>query len=177
MESSFWVFGNKPGNFACVFWKSVKWFQGRGWASRDAASADLENIRAKILDLKPFIQQVVIGTVSLPGTVLGVGDTVKNTAKSLPLRSFYSSAASFPTGVPQQVYWCVARIFKTCNTWLFSQGHWPLFPFRAVQPRMAMNAAQPKIINLLNPLFFFCSSVFVGVCVFNMWLKTTLLPV
>ena len=20
------------------------------------------------------------------------------------------------------------RIFKTCNTWLFSQGHWPLFP-------------------------------------------------
>ena len=23
---------------------------------------------------------------------------------------------------------CVAGIFKTCNTWPFSQGHWPLFP-------------------------------------------------
>ena len=23
---------------------------------------------------------------------------------------------------------CVARNFKTSNTWLFSQGHWPLFP-------------------------------------------------
>ena len=22
---------------------------------------------------------------------------------------------------------CAERIFKTCNTWLFSQGHWPLF--------------------------------------------------
>ena len=24
--------------------------------------------------------------------------------------------------------WCAIRIFKTCTTWLFSQGHWPLFP-------------------------------------------------
>ena len=23
--------------------------------------------------------------------------------------------------------WCLARIFKTCGTWLFSQEHWPLF--------------------------------------------------
>lgn len=23
--------------------------------------------------------------------------------------------------------WCVTRIFKICNTWPLSQGHWPLF--------------------------------------------------
>ena len=44
-------------------------------------------------------------------------------------------------------------------------------------PRMAMNAAQHKIINLLKTFFFFCSSVFISVCVFNVWPMTTLLPV
>ena len=34
-----------------------------------------------------------------------------------------------------------------------------------------MNVAQHKIINLP----FSCSSVFISVCVFNMWPKTTLL--
>ena len=53
---------------------------------------------------------------------------------------------------------------------------------RGVQPtargphgaRDATNAAQHKIVNLLKT-FFFCSSVFVSVCVFNVWPKTTLL--
>ena len=31
-----------------------------------------------------------------------------------------------------------ARIFKTCNTWLFSQGHWPLFPY-TVKLKMVAN--------------------------------------
>ena len=39
------------------------------------------------------------------------------------------------------------------------------------------HAAQHKIANLLKALFFFCSSVFISVCVFNVWTKTTLLPV
>lgn len=30
--------------------------------------------------------------------------------------------------VLQQAYCCTPIIFKTCNTWLFSQGHLPLFP-------------------------------------------------
>ena len=39
-----------------------------------------------------------------------------------------------------------------------------------------MNVAQRKIVNLLKTVF--CSSVFVSVCVFNVWPKTTpLLPV
>ena len=45
-----------------------------------------------------------------------------------------------------------------------------------MQPRMAMNLAQHKIINLLKT-FSFCSSVFISVCLFNVWPKTTLLPV
>ena len=49
-------------------------------------------------------------------------------------------------------------------------------PAGHMQPRMVMNAAQHKIRNLLKT-FFFCSSVFVSVCVFNVWPKTTLLPV
>ena len=40
---------------------------------------------------------------------------------------------------------------------------------------MAMNAAQHKIINSVKT--FFCSSVFIRVCVFNVWPKTTLIPV
>ena len=42
-------------------------------------------------------------------------------------------------------------------------------------PRMAMNVAQYKIVNLLKTLmrFFFVS---IGVCVLNVWPKTTLLP-
>ena len=38
-----------------------------------------------------------------------------------------------------------------------------------------MNVAQHKIVNLLKTLW--CSSVFVSVWVFNVWPKTTLLPV
>ena len=34
----------------------------------------------------------------------------------------------FSTRVPQEAHWYASRIFKTCTTWLFSQGHWPLFP-------------------------------------------------
>ena len=45
-----------------------------------------------------------------------------------------------------------------------------------MRPRVAVNAAQHKTANLLKA-FFFCSSVFVSVCVFYMWSKTTLLPV
>ena len=44
------------------------------------------------------------------------------------------------------------------------------------QPWMATNAAQQEIVNLLKG--FFCSSVFINVCVFNVGPKTTLfLPV
>ena len=49
-----------------------------------------------------------------------------------------------------------------------------LWPVGCMKPRMAMNVAQYKIVNLLKT-FFFCSSVFVSVCVFNVWPKTTLL--
>ena len=48
-------------------------------------------------------------------------------------------------------------------------------PTVRMQPGMAMNAAQHTIVNLLKT--FFCLSVFVSVCVFNVWPKTTLLPV
>ena len=48
-------------------------------------------------------------------------------------------------------------------------------PAGCMRPRTAMNAARPKIINLLKT--FFSSSVFVSVCVFSVWPKTTLLPV
>ena len=42
--------------------------------------------------------------------------------------------------------------------------------------KMATNVSQHKIINSLKT--FFCSSVFVSVCIFNVWPKRTfLLPV
>lgn len=41
------------------------------------------------------------------------------------------------------------------------------------QPRMSMNVAQDKIVNLLKP---FLSSAFVFLCVFNVWPKASLLP-
>ena len=46
-------------------------------------------------------------------------------------------------------------------------------PVGCMQPRIAMNVAQHKIVNLLKT--FFSSLVFVSVCVFNMWPKTALL--
>ena len=53
-----------------------------------------------------------------------------------------------------------------------------LWPAGRMQPRMAMNTPQHKTLNLLKTFFFwFCSSVFISVCVFNVWPKTTLLPV
>ena len=42
--------------------------------------------------------------------------------------------------------------------------------------RVAMNEAQHKIVNLLKT-FFVLLSVFISVCIFNVWPKTTLLPV
>ena len=50
-----------------------------------------------------------------------------------------------------------------------------LQPTGHMQARMAMNVAQHKTVNL--PQTLFCSSVFTSVCVFNVWPKTTLLPV
>ena len=52
--------------------------------------------------------------------------------------------------------------------WYCSSGVQPEAHGR-MQPRMARNAAQHKIV-----IYFFCSSVFVNVCVFNMWPKTTI---
>ena len=49
-------------------------------------------------------------------------------------------------------------------------------PTGDIWPRMGMNAAQHKIVNLLIMVFFFFSSVSVSVCVFNVWPKTALLP-
>ena len=46
------------------------------------------------------------------------------------------------------------------------------WPAGHMQPGMALNSAQHKTVNLLN---FFFSSVFISVCVFNVWPKTTLL--
>ena len=49
-------------------------------------------------------------------------------------------------------------------------------PTGCMRPRMATNVAQHKIVNLLK--IFFYPSVFVSVCVFNVWPKTTpLFPV
>ena len=48
-----------------------------------------------------------------------------------------------------------------------------LRPVACMRPRTAMNPPQHKIVNLLKT--FFCSSVLVSVCVFNVWPKTTLL--
>ena len=48
------------------------------------------------------------------------------------------------------------------------------WPMGNMSPRMAMNVAQHKIIKLLKTLRFFF--VFISVCVFIVWPKTTLLP-
>ena len=50
---------------------------------------------------------------------------------------------------------------------------WHLAGVSNLQLRMAMNAAQHRIVNLLK--IFLCSSVFISVCVFNVWPKKTLL--
>ena len=50
-----------------------------------------------------------------------------------------------------------------------------LQPMGHMWPKMALNAAQHKIIHLLKN--FFCSSVFISVFVFNVWPKTILLTV
>ena len=42
-------------------------------------------------DFKLFIQQIVVETLSMPGTVLGAVDTIGNKTKSLPSWSLYSS--------------------------------------------------------------------------------------
>ena len=48
-------------------------------------------------------------------------------------------------------------------------------PVAHMQPRRAMNTAWHKIVILLETLF--CSSVFISVCIFYVWPKTTLLRV
>ena len=49
-------------------------------------------------------------------------------------------------------------------------------PAGLIRPRLALNVAQHKIVNLRKTVgFFSLSSVFISVCVFNMWPKTTLL--
>ena len=57
----------------------------------------------------------------------------------------------------------------------FIPGVSNLQPMGCTWPKMALNAAQHKMVNLLKN--FFCSSVFISVCVFNVWSKATLLPV
>ena len=52
-----------------------------------------------------------------------------------------------------------------------------LQPMGHMWSRMAMNAAQHKIVNLLKTFFCCCSCVFISVCVFNVWPQTILLPV
>ena len=49
-----------------------------------------------------------------------------------------------------------------------------LLPTGHLWPRMAMNVAQHKIVNLLQTSFLLIN--FINVCVFNVWPKTTLLP-
>ena len=47
------------------------------------------------------------------------------------------------------------------------------WPMGNMSPRMAMNVAQHKIVELFKTLLDFL--IFVSVCVFNVWPRTTLL--
>ena len=50
---------------------------------------------------------------------------------------------------------CAARIFKTCNIWLFSQGHWPLFPWiiKGKRDNSQHNNSHPVWMNQNKPFF------------------------
>ena len=54
-------------------------------------------------------------------------------------------------------FWFSLLVTGTSNPW----------PRGSLWPRMAMNVAQHKVLNLLKT--FFCSSVFISVCVFVYW--------
>ena len=45
--------------------------------------------------------------------------------------------------------WCAARIFKTCNTWLFGQGHWPL----------SLRLANKKTTTANTTVAFWCRGI------------------
>ena len=52
--------------------------------------------------------------------------------------------------------WDAARTFKTCNTWLFIQGHWPLFPKMSNKKNdNSQHNNCPVWINQ-NYTYFFC---------------------
>ena len=77
------------------------------------------------------------------------------------MRTWTSSGDQYPANY---IYVCFSGEAGVSSPW----------PTGRMHPRMAMNVAQHKIVNLLKD-FFFCSLVFVSVCVFNVWPKTTLL--
>ena len=73
----------------------------------------------------------------------------------------------FPSSPPTSFFpgTCLLNASRVYNPW----------PAGRMQPRMSVNVAQHKIVNLLKTTVF-CSSVFIGVCIFNVWPKTTFLP-
>lgn len=90
-------------------------------------------------------------------------------------------AVGFQNKPPQDVPLCQADFFELEATiatdsretsCLYLTGVSSLWP---AGQTMALNLVQHKIVNLLKTFFFFCSSVFLSVCVFNTWPKTTLL--
>ena len=60
-----------------------------------------------------------------------MGDKFWTFSSKSKVTSFYPLSQKFSTSVLWKCvlnHWCATRFFKTCNTWLFSQGHWPLVP-------------------------------------------------
>ena len=86
-------------------------------------------------------------------------------------------SAPLGSGIQSTAFWmCEETPPQTLQSQLQTQGC-PTGPVGYMRPRMALNGAKHRIVNLLKTFFFFCSSVFISVCVFNVWTKTTLLPV
>ena len=61
------------------------------------------------------------------------------------------------SSTPAIFNWCVGRIFKTCNTWLFSQRHWPLFPYMVkLKNDNSQHNNNCLVWMNLNYTFYFC---------------------
>ena len=88
------------------------------------------------LRLKPLI-------ITFHWTVQSPWQAWKNRCTKQPLLSLRNTQKTvlcqrFSTSVPW-AHRCAARIFKTCSTWVFSQGHWPLFPETVKQKMTTAN--------------------------------------
>ena len=63
------------------------------------------------------------------------------------------------------------RIFKTCNTWLFSRGHWPLFSLRLSNKKWQQPTQQLSCVSESKLYQFF----FVGSAKHIFWCDTVLI--